>query len=67
MDFQTEYGSQQLLASEINRFRNNVSEKTLRVIRQENLNCIKIAHLNFNTIRNKFDLLANQIIGNVNV
>ena len=67
MDFQTEYGSQQLLASEINRFRNNVSEKTLRVIRQENLNCIKIAHLNVNTIRNKFDLLANQMIGNVEV
>ena len=36
-------------------------------MRQENLNCIIIAHLNINFIRNNFDLLANQIIGNVDV
>ena len=34
---------------------------------QENLNRIIIAHLDINSIRNKFDLLANQIIGNVDV
>ena len=66
-DFQTEYGSQQLLSSRINGFTNNVSEKTLRLIRQENLNRIIIAHLNINSLRNKFDLRANQIIGNVGV
>ena len=39
----------------------------MRVIRQENLNRIIIAHLNINSIRNKFYLPANQIIGNVDV
>ena len=66
-DYQTEYGSQQLLSSGINGFTNNVSEKNLRVIRQENLNRIIIAHLKINFLRRKFDLLANQIIGNVDV
>ena len=65
--FKTQHGSQQLLSSEINGFTNNFSEKTLILIRQENLNRIIIAHLNFNSIRNKFDLLANQIIENVDV
>ena len=65
--FKTQHGSQQLLSSEINGFTNNFSEKTLRLIRQENLNRIIIAHLNINSIRNKFDLLANQITGNVDV
>ena len=46
-------------------FTNNVSEKRLRVIRQENLNRIIIAHLNIGSIRSTFHLLANQIIGNV--
>ena len=46
---------------------NKVSEKNLRLIRQENLNRIILAHLNINSIRNKFDLLANQITGNVDV
>ena len=66
-DFQTVYGPQQLLSSVINGFTNNVSEKSLRLIRQENLNRIIIAHLKINSIRKKFDLLANQIIGNANV
>ena len=55
-DFQTEYGSQPLLASKVNGFTNNVSEKTLRVIRQEKLTRIIIAYLNTNSIRNGFDL-----------
>ena len=62
-DFQAEYGSQQVLASGINGFTNDVSEKSLRVIRQEKLNPITIAHLNINSIRSKFHLLANQITG----
>ena len=56
-----------MLASGINGSTNNISEKSLRVIRQEKLNRIIIAHLNINSIRNKFDLLPNQIIGNVDV
>ena len=39
----------------------------MRVITSENLNRIIIAHLNISSIRNKFDLQANQIIGNVDV
>ena len=66
-DFQREYGSQHLLASGINGFTNNISEKSLRVIRQENLNCVIISHLNINSIRNKFDLLANQIVGRADI
>ena len=54
-----EYGSRQLLASGISGFTNNVSEKTVKVIRQEKLNRIIIDHLNINAIRNKSDLLAN--------
>ena len=50
-DFQTECGSQQVLASGINGFTNNVSEKCLGVIRQENLNSIPIAHIIINSIR----------------
>ena len=66
-DFQAEYGSQQVLACGINGFTNDVSEKSLRVIRQEKLNPITIAHLNINSIRSKFHLLANQITGNFDV
>ena len=36
-------------------------------MRQETLNSVIIAYLNINSLRNKFDLLANQIIGNVDV
>ena len=62
-----QYGSQQLLSSGINGFTNKASEKNLRLIRQENLNRVILAHLNINSITNKFDLLANQITGNVDV
>ena len=44
-----------------------ISEKSLRVIRQENVNHVIFAHLNINSVRNKFDMLAHQIIGNVDV
>ena len=36
-------------------------------MRQETLNSVIIAYLNINSLRNKFDLLGNQIIGNVDV
>ena len=51
----------------INSFTNYVSEKSLRVIRQENSNHIIFVHVNIKSLRNKFDLLANQIIRNVDV
>ena len=57
---------QQQLVSGINGF-TNVSQKSLRVIRQGKLNRIIIAHLNMNSTWNNSDLLANQIIGNVDV
>ena len=45
----------------------DVSFKSLKDIRIKNLNRIVLAHLNINSLRNKFDLLADQIKGNVNV
>ena len=36
-------------------------------IRIKNLNRIVLAHLNINSLRNKLDLLADQIKGNVHV
>ena len=44
-DFQTDYGSQQLLPPAIDSFTNNISDKWLRKIRQEDLKRIIIAHL----------------------
>ena len=41
--------------------------KCFRLIRQENFNRIIIAHLNINSIRNKFDLPASQIIENLHL
>ena len=45
----------------------DVSFKSLKDIRIKNLNRIVLAHLNINSLRNKFDLLADQIKGNVDV
>ena len=56
-DFQTEYGSQQVLASGLNGF-TSVSDF-------KNLNCIIIAHLNISSTRNKSEPLAYKVIGNV--
>ena len=41
--------------------------KSLRDVRIKNLNRIVLAHLNINSLRNKFDLLTDQIKGNVDV
>ena len=39
----------------------------LKDIRITNLNCIGIFHININSIRNKFELLAEAVIGNVDI
>ena len=44
-----------------------VSERSLKVIRKKNPNRIVLAHLNINSLRNKFDILIDQITGNVDV
>ena len=40
---------------------------TLKSLRKDNLNKLISAHLNINSIRNKFELLSEQIKGNVDV
>ena len=40
---------------------------TLKSLRKDNLNKLIFAHLNINSIRNKFELLSEQIKGNVDV
>ena len=39
----------------------------LKFIRKDNLNKLIIAHLNINSIRNKFDFLVDKIKGNVDI
>ena len=39
----------------------------LNVIRKNNLNRLICAHINTNSIRNKFDMLASQVKGNADV
>ena len=45
----------------------DVSFKNLKDIRIKSSNRIDLAHLNINSLRNKLDLLADQIKGNVDV
>ena len=40
---------------------------TLKSFRKDNLNKLIFAHLNINSIRNKFELLSEQVKGNVDV
>ena len=40
---------------------------TLKSLRKDNLNKLISAHLNINSIRNKFELLSEQIKGNVDL
>ena len=49
------------------RLSNVVSERSLKVIRTKNPNRIVLSHLNINSLRNKFDILTDQISGNVDV
>ena len=44
-----------------------VSERSLKEIRAKNLNRIVLAHLNINSLRNKFDVLTDQITRNVDI
>ena len=44
-----------------------VSERSLKVISKKNPNRIVLAHLNINSLRNKFDILTDQISGDVDV
>ena len=43
---------------------NSVSVGSIRDVRKRNLKRIILGHLNINSIRKKFDLLAHQIKGN---
>ena len=43
------------------------SFSTLKSVRQKNLRRIIFAHLNINSLRNKFDALVDQIKGNVGI
>ena len=41
--------------------------ESLKAIRKRNLNRIVVAHLNINSLRNKFDYLIEQITGNIDI
>ena len=43
------------------------SFSTLKYVRRKNLRRIIFAHLNINSLRNKFDALVDQIKGNVGI
>ena len=43
------------------------SFKSLKEVRLKNLNRIVLAHLNFNSLRNKFDAIVEQVSGNADV
>ena len=42
-------------------------QKTLKLFRKDNLNKIILAHLNINSIVNKFDCLSEQVKGNIDI
>ena len=46
---------------------NSVSVQSIRDVRKRNLKRIILGHLNINSIRNKFDLLVDQIKGNFDI
>ena len=46
---------------------NSVSVGSIRDVRKRNLKRIILGHLNINSIRKKFDLLVDQIKGNVDI
>ena len=46
---------------------NSISVRSIRDVRKRNLKRIILGHLNINSIRNKFDLLVDQIKGNADV
>ena len=46
---------------------NSISVRNIRDVRKINLKRIILAHLNINSIRNKFNKLVDQIKGNVDI
>ena len=46
---------------------NSISVRNIRDVRKINLKRIILGHLNINSIRNKFNKLADQIKGNVDI
>ena len=46
---------------------NSISVRSIRHVRKINLKRIILGHLNINSIRNKFDLLVDQIKGKVDM
>ena len=46
---------------------NSISGGSIRDVRKRNLKRIILGHLNINSIRNKFDLLVDQIKGNIDI
>ena len=45
----------------------HTSNKDLRSLRLKNVSKIILGHLNINSIRNKFDFLAHQVQGNIDI
>ena len=45
----------------------NITNAGLKSFRIRNLNIIVVGHLNINSIRNKFDFLAYQVKGNIDI
>ena len=41
--------------------------ESLKAIRKRNVNRIVVAHLNINSLKNKFDYLIEQITGNIDI
>ena len=45
----------------------HITNADLKSLRIRNLNKIVVGHLNINSIRNKFDFLAHQVKGNIDI
>ena len=50
-----------------NKIVDHITNVNLKFLRIRNLNKIVIGHLNINSIRNKFDFLAHQLKGNIDI
>ena len=50
-----------------NKLFNHTSNKDLQSLLIRNLNKVVVGHLNINSIKNKFDFLAHQVQGNIDI
>ena len=50
-----------------NKIVDHITKADLKSLRIRNLNKIVVGHLNINSIRNKFDFLAHQVKGNIDI